>query len=127
MYPFLKLSYLSNIFICKGPHILFQVRGHRALKCFKEPSGPPNLLQMKHLTIIPLKHRDAGHQGTEGREQLSSSVLYIAGPAAVQPLNELRWTQSIRSQVCGSGKKADHRGKAPLSRRELFPSSALLL
>lgn len=90
---------------------------------FRSPKPASNKTSNDH-SFEASSHWPSGH---EGSEQPCSSVPYIAGPAAVQPLNELQWTQSIRSQVCGSGKKAVHRGKAPVSWRELFPSSALLL
>lgn len=91
-YPFLKLLYLSSNFFCK--HNLFKVRRKRFLflKSFKESLDPPNLLQRKQLTTVPLKHQDAGHPPCiEGREQLAAQHFIVAGQAAVQPHNKLQW------------------------------------
>lgn len=39
------------------------------LKCFKELLESPKLLQMTHLTTVPLKHQATGHQGSAFPEQ----------------------------------------------------------
>lgn len=84
-------------------------------KCFKELLGSPKLLQMTHLTTVPLKHQATGHQGTEGGSKCTAQHFPRAGQVAARPLNELQWRASVGSQTCGLGKKGSSRGKAPLS------------
>lgn len=64
------------------------------LKCFQELLGSPKLLQMTHLTTVPLKHQATGHQGTEGGNKCAAQRFPRAGQVAARPLNELQWRVS---------------------------------
>lgn len=94
-------------------------------KCFKELLGSPKLLQMTHLTTVPLKHQATGHQGTEGGGKCTAQHFPRAGQVAARPLNELQWRASVGSQTCGLGKKGSSRGKAPLSWSRLLRAAVV--